>query len=58
MSATKYDEHRKFLEGILENMNRSLEELHNRAAILEDQIQYIEDAIQALNVFEHIPSKE
>lgn len=58
MNATKYDEHRKFLEGILENMNRSLEELHNRSAILEDQIQYIEDAIQALNVFEHIPGKE
>lgn len=54
----KYDEHRKFLEGILENMNRSLEELQTRAAILEDQIHYIEDAIQALNVFEHIPNKE
>lgn len=52
----KYDAHRAFLERILETMNKNAEELQARLDDLEDQIQYIEDAINALNVYEHIPS--
>lgn len=52
----KYDDHRKFLQNILDSMNANLEDLENRKAILEDQIQYVSDAIQALKVYEHINS--
>lgn len=50
----KYDDHRKFLQNILDQMNVNLEELENRKAILEDQIKYVSDSIQALKVYEHI----
>lgn len=52
----KYDDHRKFLQNILDSMNANLEDLENRKAILEDQIQYVSDAMQALKVYEHINS--
>lgn len=52
----KYDDHRKFLQNILDSMNANLEDLENRKAILEDQIRYVSDAIQALKVYEHINS--
>lgn len=54
MNNPKYDDHRKFLQNILDSMNANLEDLENRKAILEDQIKYVFDAIQALKVYEHI----
>lgn len=54
MNNVKYDDHRKFLQNILDSMNANLEDLENRKAILEDQIKYVSDAIQALKVYEHI----
>lgn len=54
MTNIKYDDDRKFLNGILDQMNANLADLENRKAILEDQIAYIEHSIQALKVYEHI----
>lgn len=54
MTNIKYDDDRKFLNGILDQMNANLADLENRKAILEDQITYIEHSIQALKVYEHI----
>jgi len=56
ITMAKYDAHRAFLERILETMNKNAEELQARLDDLEDQTRYIEDAISALNVYEHIPS--
>lgn len=54
MTNVKYDDDRKFLNTILEQMNGNLAELETRKAILEDQISYVEHSIQALKVYEHI----
>lgn len=57
---TKYDDDRKFLNNILEGLKANRDELENRMNIMEDQISYVEHALQALKVFEHInnPSQE
>lgn len=54
MTNVKYDDDRKFLTTILDQMNANLSELETRKAILEDQISYVEHSIQALKVYEHI----
>lgn len=54
----KYDEHRAFLAKILDTMTKNRDELEARTEDLNDQITFIQDAIQALNVFEHIPSNK
>lgn len=54
----KYDEHRAFLAKILDTMTKNRDELEARTEDLNDQITFIQDAIQALNVFEHIPGNK
>lgn len=54
MNNIKYDDDRKFLSGILDNMKAQRAELENRLAILDDQICFVEHSIQALKVYEHI----
>lgn len=50
----KYDEHRTFLSGIVDAMARNLAELEARIDELKSQKKFVEDAIQALNVYEHV----
>lgn len=54
----KYDEHRAFLSRILDTMTKNRDELEARLEDLNDQIEYMQDAIQALNVYEHIPTNK
>lgn len=54
----KYDEHRAFLSRILDTMIKNRDELDARLEDLNDQIEYMQDAIQALNVYEHIPTNK
>lgn len=44
------------MENTFVEVERLKSELQERLDDLEDQIQYVEDAINALNVYEHIPS--
>ena len=50
----KYDEHRTFLSGIADAMGRSISELEARIDELKNQKKFVDDAIQALNVYEHV----
>lgn len=50
----KYDEHRAFLQGILDMQKKHLSEIELRADELKDHIHFVEDSINALNVYEHI----
>lgn len=50
----KYDQDRIFLERIRETMEKSLDELETRADELNDQIAYLNNAINALSVYEYV----
>lgn len=50
----KYDQDRIFLERIRESMEKTLAELETRADELNDQIAYINNAINALSVYEYV----
>lgn len=54
MTNVRYDDDRKFLQNILDNLNAQKSELENRLDILEDNVTYVEHAIAALKVYEHI----
>lgn len=54
----KYDEHRTFLSGISDAMNRNISELEARIDELKNQKKFVDDAIQALNVYEHVSSSK
>lgn len=51
---TKYEEHRTFLQGIIDAMSRTESELSARLDEIRSQKTMVEDAVQALNVYEHI----
>lgn len=51
---TKYEEHRTFLQGIIDAMSRTESELTARLDEIRSQKTMVEDAVQALNVYEHI----
>lgn len=53
---TKYEENRTYLQGIVDAMARTETELTARLDELRDQKKMLEEAIQALNVYEHINS--
>lgn len=53
-----YEDARAYLSGILEIMSKTESELVARLDELKDQRSYVESAINALKVLEHIPSKE
>lgn len=50
----KYEQHRAYLERALQEVTRTHDELEVRVDALKDQIVYLEDAIKALEVYEHI----
>lgn len=50
----KYDQDRIFLERIRESMTKTLAELETRVDELNDQIAYINNAINALSVYEYV----
>lgn len=54
----KYDEHRTFLQGIIDVMSRSESELTARLDEIRSQKKMVEDAVSALNVYEHINSNK
>lgn len=54
MTNIRYDDDRKFLQNILDNLNAQKTELETRLDILEDNVTYVEHAIAALKVYEHI----
>lgn len=54
----RYDEHRTFLQGIVDAMSRSESELVARLDEVRSQKKMVEDAISALNVYEHINSNK
>lgn len=61
MSETKslYADHRAYLNGIKQIMIKTETELVARLDELRDQMKYIDDAIKALSVYEHVnPSPE
>lgn len=51
---TKYEEHRTFLQGIIDAMARTESDLVARLDEIRNQKSMVEDAVQALNVYEHI----
>lgn len=51
---TKYEEHRTFLQGIIDAMARTEADLVARLDEIRNQKTMVEDAVQALNVYEHI----
>lgn len=53
----KYEQHRAYLERALEEVTRTHDELEVRVDALKDQMGYLEDAIKALEVYEHIDSQ-
>lgn len=53
-----YEDARAYLNGIIEIMNKTEAELIARLDELKDQKSYVESAINALKVLEHIPAKE
>lgn len=50
----KYDQDRIFLERIRESMEKTLVELETRVDELTDQIAYLNNAINALSVYEYV----
>ena len=54
----KYDDHRTFLSGISDNMSRSIAELEARVDELKSQKKFLDDAVQALNVYEHVSASK
>lgn len=61
MAETKslYADHRAYLNGIKQIMVKTESELVARLDELRDQMKYIDDAIKALSVYEHVnPSSE
>lgn len=57
-TATKYDSERAYLERALEVVRKQHDEYQIRVDDLEDQIGYLETAIKALNVYEHVTPGE
>lgn len=55
---SKYEENRTYLQGIVDAMARTETELTARLDELRDQKKMLEEAIQALNVYEHINNKD
>lgn len=51
---SKFDNHRAYLERALMEVERTHDELEVRVESLKEQRQYLEDAIKALKVYEHI----
>lgn len=54
----KYENHRTYLQGIVDAMTRTESELTARLDELRDQKKMLEEAIQSLNVFEHVNSNK
>lgn len=52
--ANKYDQDRIFLQRIQESMVKTRDELETRIEELNDQIDYLGNAINALSVYEHV----
>lgn len=50
----KFDQHRAYLERALAEVQKVHDELETRIESLKEQAGYLEDAIKALNVYEHI----
>lgn len=50
----KYDEDRIFLQRIQEAMIKTRDELETRLDELNDQIVYLNNAVNALSVYEHV----
>lgn len=50
----KYDQDRIFLERIRESMEKTLAEIETRADELTEQISYLNNAINALSVYEYV----
>lgn len=59
MSETKslYADHRAYLNGIRQIMTKTETELVARLDELHDQMKYIDDAVKALSVYEHVNPK-
>lgn len=50
----KFEQHRAYLERALTEVTRTHDELETRVEALKEQMVYLEDAIKALTVYEHI----
>lgn len=50
----KYDENRTYLSQIVDAMSKTETELTARLDEIKDQKRMLQEAIQALNVFEHL----
>lgn len=51
---SKYDSDRIFLERIKESMLKTLDELEARVDELNEQVSYLDNAINALHVYERV----
>lgn len=50
----KYDQDKIFLQRIQESMIKTRDELDTRIEELNDQIDYLSNAINALSIYEHV----